>query len=70
MTNPSTIPKVLWLLFTHRVLGNPSTSAQVAAVPLERWQYGTKFHIPVHLDQLEEYTNSSIVFDSRGNKIL
>ncbi|WVZ48763.1 hypothetical protein U9M48_000177 [Paspalum notatum var. saurae] len=53
--NPSKIPKKIWLTFTNRAMGDASASWQVTEEYPEKWQFGARFQVLVHLDSMEDY---------------
>ncbi|WVZ64870.1 hypothetical protein U9M48_014328 [Paspalum notatum var. saurae] len=56
--NPSRIPKKIWLTFTNRAMGEASSSWQVAEEFPEKWQFGAKFQVLVHLDLMEDFSSA------------
>uniref|UniRef100_A0A0A9ADS3 Uncharacterized protein n=1 Tax=Arundo donax TaxID=35708 RepID=A0A0A9ADS3_ARUDO len=68
--NPSKIPKVMSLIYTHCEHDCLSSSVQVTTSPPEGWHSGTKFQILVHLDLLEDYTANSIFLQGPNGRSL
>jgi hypothetical protein len=63
--NPSLIPKKVWLTFTNRAKDAKLQSILVTETPPEHWQQGTKHPVIIHLDEIHDYTASTI--DDKGN---
>jgi hypothetical protein len=63
--NPSLIPKKVWLTFTNRAKNAKLTSIMVTETPPEHWQQGTKHWVIVHLEEIHDYTATTI--DDKGN---
>ncbi|CAN6347307.1 unnamed protein product [Urochloa humidicola] len=56
--NPSSIPKKVWLVFTHRP-SERSTARVVVVIErwqLERWQQGVRYKVFLHVGLVEDYT--------------
>lgn len=52
--NPSTIPKVAWLTFTHR--GAVSNRPEACSHSLDKWRRGLTHRVIIHLDYIEDHT--------------
>jgi len=63
--NPSLIPKKIWLTFTNRAKDAKLQSILVTETPPEHWQQGTRHAVIIHLEEIHDYTTSTI--DDKGN---
>ena len=60
-TNPSDIPKCVWLVFTHRPSDMSSAPPSVFVVTRERelqerWQQGIRYEVFLHIGLVEDYS--------------
>ena len=62
--NSSLIPKKVWLTFTSRAKDAVLTSIMVSEALHEHWQHGRKHSVIIHLEEIHDYTVSTI--DSNG----
>lgn len=63
--NPSLIPKKVWLTFTSRAKDAVLASIMVPETPQEHWQHGSKHGVIIHLEEIHDYTVSTV--DNNGN---
>lgn len=58
MADPSTIPKKVWLVFTHRLFDCSTIGAVLHEQP-DQWQQGVQYAVFVHLGVVEDYTEAA-----------
>nr|TKW29048.1 hypothetical protein SEVIR_3G369800v2 [Setaria viridis] len=65
MANPSSIPKCMWLMFTSHARDARLESVMVSKAPPDQWQRGIKHCIILHLEEIHDYTLSSVNLNDR-----
>ena len=63
--NPSLIPKKVWLTFTSRAKDPVLASIVVSETTPEHWQHGRKHGAIIHLEEIHDYTVSTVDSNSK-----
>ncbi|KAF0902628.1 hypothetical protein E2562_018259 [Oryza meyeriana var. granulata] len=65
-TNPSSIPKHVWLIFTSSARDVVHDTLTITEKPPEHWQQGGKHCVFVHLEEIQDYTSATVTLDEQA----